>query len=104
VALKGLPALDKDIEALSIQLYNMFSFRTSIKLFTNSSDGEENMNLPMLEELASKTLVRKVAQLKRVCKIKDNFQLKLKRKKIQIELNVLRWNLDKWVFAIHKWQ
>jgi hypothetical protein len=38
-------------------------------LFTNSSDGEEKTNLPLLEELALGTLARKVAQLRRVYKI-----------------------------------
>jgi hypothetical protein len=33
----------------------MSSFRTSIELFRNSSDNEEKTNLPMPEELASKT-------------------------------------------------
>jgi hypothetical protein len=51
--LEGLLALDIDIKALSIQLYNTSSIRTSIELFTNSSDGEEKMNLPLPEELAS---------------------------------------------------
>jgi len=72
-SLEGLPALDIDIEALSIQLYNMSSFRTSIELFTNSSDGEEKMNLPLLEELASGTLAKRVAWLRRVYKIKNKF-------------------------------
>jgi hypothetical protein len=72
-SLEGLPALDIDIEALSIQLYNMSSFRTSIELFTNSSDGEEKMNLPLLKELASGTLAKRVAWLRRVYKIKNKF-------------------------------
>jgi hypothetical protein len=51
-ALKGLLALDMDIKTLFVQLYNTSSFRTSIELFTNSSDGEKKTNLPMLEEFA----------------------------------------------------
>jgi hypothetical protein len=42
-------------------------------LFTNSSDGEEKMNLPMPEELPLGTLARKVARLKKVYKIKNRF-------------------------------
>jgi hypothetical protein len=49
-------------------------------LFTNSSNGEEKTNLPMHEELASRTLARRITWLRRVCNIKDIFQLKLKRK------------------------
>ncbi len=56
--LKGLPTLDIDIKALFVQLYNTFSLRASIELFTNSSDGEEKTNLPLLEELPSGTLTR----------------------------------------------
>jgi hypothetical protein len=104
VALKGLPTLDIDIEALFVQLYNTFSFQTSTKLFTNSSDGEEKTNLPLLEELPLGTLTRRVAWLKRVCKIKDKFQLKLRKRKIQRKLNGLRWNLERWVFAAREWQ
>jgi hypothetical protein len=37
----------------------------------------------MSKELALRTLVKKVAWLTKVCKIKENFQLKLKRRKIQ---------------------
>jgi hypothetical protein len=73
VALKGLPTLDIDIKALFIQLYNTSSFQTLIKLFTNSSDGEEKTNLPLPKELPSGTLTRRIAWLKRVCKIKDKF-------------------------------
>jgi hypothetical protein len=46
---KGLSTLDINIKALSIQLYNK-SFRTSIKLFTNLSNGEEKMNFPIPEK------------------------------------------------------
>jgi hypothetical protein len=73
MALKGLSALDIDIETLSIQLYNTFSFQTSIKLFTNSSNGEEKMNLPLPKEFPLRTLARRVSQLRRVYKIKDRF-------------------------------
>jgi hypothetical protein len=73
MTLKGLPTLDIDIEALFVQLYNMSSFQTLIKLFTNSSDGEEKMNLPLSEELPLGTLVRKVTRFKRIYKIKDRF-------------------------------
>jgi hypothetical protein len=104
VAPKGLLALDIDIEALSIQLYNTSSFRTLIKLFTNSLDDEEKMNFPILEELTSRTLARRVAWLWRVCKIKDKFQQKLKKIKIQIKLNGLRWNLERSFLDTHKWQ
>jgi hypothetical protein len=69
--LEGLLALDIDIKALSIQLYNTSSIRTSIELFTNSSNGEEKTNLLLPKELASWTLARRVAQLRRVCKIKN---------------------------------
>jgi hypothetical protein len=62
-------------------------------LFTNSSDGGEKTNLPMPEELALGTLARRVTRLNKVCKIKDKFQLKLIRRKIQIKLSGLRWNL-----------
>jgi hypothetical protein len=82
----------------------MFSFRTLIELFKNSLNGEEKTNLPMHEELALGTIARKVSQLRRVCKIRDNFHIKLKRRKIQIELNGLRWNLERWVLITHKWQ
>jgi len=92
-ALKGLLALDMDIKTLSVQLYNTSSFRTSIELFTNSSDGEKKTNLPMLEEFASGTLTRKVAWVRKVCKIKEKFQLKLKKRKIQRKLNGLIWKL-----------
>jgi hypothetical protein len=72
-------------------------------LFKNSSDGEEKMNLPMLEELALRTQTRRVARLRRVCNIKDRFKLKLKRRKIQIKFSGSRWNLEKWVFTTHQW-
>jgi hypothetical protein len=42
-------------------------------LFTNSSDGEEKTNLPMLEELALGALARIIAWLKGVYKIMDIF-------------------------------
>jgi hypothetical protein len=61
MTLKGLPALDINIDAIFVHLYNMSSFQTSIELFTNSLDGEKKMNLSMPEELASGTLARKVA-------------------------------------------
>jgi hypothetical protein len=67
---EGLPTLDKDIKALSIQLYNTFSLRTSITLCINSLDGKEKTNLPLIEKLPSETLIKRVAQLRRVCKIK----------------------------------
>jgi hypothetical protein len=81
--MKGLLALDINIKASSIQLSNTSSFRISIKLFTNSSNGEEKMNLPLPEKLPLGTLIRKVAWLMRVCKIKDKLQLKEKRRKMQ---------------------
>jgi hypothetical protein len=71
MALKGLPALDIDIDALFVQLYNISSFRTSIEFFINSLDGEKRTNLLMPQELASRTLARRVAQLRRVYNIKD---------------------------------
>jgi hypothetical protein len=71
MALKGLPALDIDIDALFVQLYNISSFQTSIELFINSLDGEKRTNLLMPQELASRTLARRVAQLRRVYNIKD---------------------------------
>jgi hypothetical protein len=46
-ALKGMLTLDIDIEALLVQLYNTSSFWTSIDLFTNPLNGEENINLPL---------------------------------------------------------
>jgi hypothetical protein len=42
-------------------------------LFRFSSNGEEKTNLLMLEELASKTLAKRAAQLRKVCNIKDKF-------------------------------
>jgi hypothetical protein len=83
VALKGLLTLDIDIEALFVQLYNTFSVQTSIELFTNSLNGEEKRNFPLPKELPSRTLTRRVAQLKRVYKIRNKFQLKERRRKIQ---------------------
>jgi hypothetical protein len=73
MALNGLLALDINIEALFIQLYNMSSFQTLIELFKNSLDGEEKTNLPLPKELPLGTLTRKVAQLKKIYKIKDRF-------------------------------
>jgi hypothetical protein len=58
------------------------SFQTLIELFTNSLDGEEKMNLLMPKELTSRTLARRVAQLRIVYKIKDTFKIKLRRRKI----------------------
>jgi hypothetical protein len=59
-ALNGPPALDKDIKALSIQLYNTSSLLTSIALFTNSLNGEEKMNFPLTKELPLRNLMEKV--------------------------------------------
>jgi hypothetical protein len=42
-------------------------------LFTNSSNGEEKTNVPLLKELSLGTLIRRVAWLRRIYKIKDNF-------------------------------
>jgi hypothetical protein len=70
-------------------------------LFKNSSNGEEKKNLPMLEEFTSGTLARRVAQSRKVYNIKDKFQLKLRRRKIQIEFNESKWKLERWVFAAH---
>ncbi len=82
----------------------MFSFQTSIKLFKNSLDGEEKINLPMLEELTLGTLTRRITQLRKVYNIKYRFKLKLRRRKIQIELNGSRWNLERWVLVVRKCQ
>jgi hypothetical protein len=49
-------------------------------LFTNSLDGEENTNLPQTKELPSGTLMKKIAHWGESAKLKDNFQLKKKRK------------------------
>jgi hypothetical protein len=49
------------MDALSVQLYNTFSFQTLIELFRNSLDGEEKTNLPMPKELALGALVRRIA-------------------------------------------
>jgi hypothetical protein len=59
--MKGLLALDINIEALFVQLLYMSSFQTLLELFTNLSNGEEKMNLLMLKEFTSRTLTRKVA-------------------------------------------
>jgi len=75
--------LDINIEALSVKLYTTFSVQTSIKLFTNSSNGEEKRNFPLPKELPSRTLTRRITQLKRVYKIRNKFQLKERRRKIQ---------------------
>jgi hypothetical protein len=82
----------------------MASFETLLKFFKNSSDGEEKTNLPMPKELASGTLAKRITRLKRVRKIKDKFFIMLRNRKIQIELCGLRWNLERWVFIVHKWQ
>jgi len=50
------------------------------------------------------TLTRRVTWLRRVYRIKDKFQLKLRKRKIQIELSGLKWNLERWVLAARKWQ
>jgi hypothetical protein len=60
-SLKGLPALDKYLKALSIQLYNTSSLRTSIALFINSSNEKEKSNLPLTKKLPSGTLTKRVA-------------------------------------------
>jgi hypothetical protein len=73
-------------------------------LFTNSFNGEEKKNIPMPKEVTLGFLTKKVAQLRKVCKIKNRFQIKLRRKKIQIEFSGLRWNLESWVLITHKWQ
>jgi hypothetical protein len=73
---EGLPTLDKNIKVFSIQLYNTSSLRTSIILFINSSDGEEKMNLPLIEELPLGTLTKRVALLKSICKIKRQILIK----------------------------
>jgi hypothetical protein len=57
----------------------MSLFQTSRVLFTNSSDGEEKMNLPMPRDLASRTLIKKVTQLKKVYNIKNIFKLKVEK-------------------------
>jgi len=96
--------LDINIEALSVQLYNMSSFQTLIEFFKNSLDGEEKTNLPIPQELRLGTLAKRITQLKKVCKIKDKFLIMLRRRKIQIELRGLRWNLERWVFIVCKWR
>jgi hypothetical protein len=60
ITLKGLLTLDIYIEVLFVQLYNTFLVQTSIELFTNSSNGEDNTNLLMFEELTSGTLAKKL--------------------------------------------
>jgi hypothetical protein len=49
-------------------------------------------------------LIRKIAWPRRVYNIKNNFKLKLKRRKMQVELNGSRWNLERWDFVVHQWQ
>jgi len=46
---------------------------SNYKTFVLIPNGEEKTNLPMLKELASGTLIRRVAQLRKVYKIKDKF-------------------------------
>jgi hypothetical protein len=58
----------------------------------------------MPEELASGTLTKRIVELRKVYKIKDNFKIKLKRRKIQIEFSGLKWNLERWILVVHKWQ
>jgi hypothetical protein len=65
-----MPTFDINMEALFIQLYNTSSSRTLILLFTNSSDGEEMRNFPLTEKFPSGTLMKKLASLRRVCKIR----------------------------------
>ncbi len=101
---KGFADLDVNRKALSIQLYNTSSFQTSIELFTNSLDGEEKTNFPMPKELTSRTSARRVARLRKVCKIQYIFLIKLRKRKRKIKLNGLRWNLERWVLDVHKWQ
>ncbi len=96
--------MDINIEALSIQLHDTSSFQTSIEFFINSSDDEEKTNLPMLEELALGTLTKRITELRKVYKIKGRFKIKLKRRKIQMEFSGLKWNLERWVLVVHKWQ
>jgi hypothetical protein len=57
----------------------MSSFQTSTVLFTNSSNGEEKTNLPMPRDLASRTLIRKLARLKKVCNIKNEDKQKVEK-------------------------
>jgi hypothetical protein len=83
--LKGLLALDINIEALFVQLYNTSSLRTSIELFTNSLDGEEKMSLPLLEELPSRTLTKRVAWLRRICKFTRQILVEKKKYKITMK-------------------
>jgi hypothetical protein len=73
--------LDINIEALFVQLYNTSSFRTSIELFTNSLDGEEKKNLPVLKELPSGTLTIRVTWLRIVDKMKRQILAKIDKKK-----------------------
>jgi hypothetical protein len=73
--------LDINIEALFVQLYNTSSFQTSIELFTNSLDGEEKKNLPMLKELPSGTLTIRVTWPRKVCKMKRQIPVEINKKK-----------------------
>jgi hypothetical protein len=59
----------------------MSSFQRFIEFFINSSNGEEKMNLPMPKELTLGTVAKRVAQLKRVHKIKNKFLIMLRRRK-----------------------
>jgi hypothetical protein len=53
--------------------------------------------------VASGTLMKRIARLRKVCNIRDIFQLKLKRRKIGIKLTRLKWNLERWVLIARKW-
>jgi len=83
--LKGLPTLDINIEALSIQLFNTSSFQTLIKLFINTLDGEEKKNLPVFKELPSRTLTRRVAWSRKVKKMKRQIPVEIDKKKDTME-------------------
>jgi len=81
-SLKGMPTLDIEIEALSVQLYNTSSLETLIKLFTNSLDGEEKTNLPLFEEFPLGTLTKIVVWLKRIYKIRRQISTEEKKNKM----------------------
>jgi malonyl CoA-acyl carrier protein transacylase len=83
--LKGLPTLDINIEALSIQLFNTSSFQTLIKLFINTLDGEEKKNLLVFKELPSRTLTRRVAWSRKVEKMKRQIPVEIDKKKDTME-------------------
>jgi hypothetical protein len=68
--LEGLANIGCKHRGLIHPINNTSSLRTLIKLFTNSSNGEEKMNFPLPKELVSRTLIRKVARPKRVYTIK----------------------------------